>query len=58
MQIYQAVTIKPGASSNVTFNSDATDSDFIVSNDDEEAFRVDGANREVVINEGFWSNRL
>ena len=27
------------------------DSDFIVSNDDEEAFRVDGANREVVINE-------
>ena len=46
-----AVTINPGASSNVTINSDATDSDFIVSNDDEEAFRVDGANREVVINE-------
>ena len=36
---------------NVTINSDATDSDFIVSNDNEEAFRVDGANREVVINE-------
>ena len=46
-----AVTINPGASSNVTINSDATDSDFIVSNDNEEAFRVDGANREVVINE-------
>jgi len=46
-----AVTINPGASSNVTINSDATDSDFIVSNDDEEALRVDGANREVVINE-------
>ena len=46
-----AVAINPGASSNVTINSDATDSDFIVSNDDEEAFRVDGANREVVINE-------
>ena len=46
-----AVTINPGASSNITFNSDATDSDFIVSNDNEEAFRVDGANREVVINE-------
>ena len=46
-----AVTINPGASSNVTINSDATDSDFVVSNDDEEAFRVDGANREVVINE-------
>jgi len=46
-----AVTIKPGASSNVTINSDATDSDFIVSNDNEEALRVDGANREVVINE-------
>ena len=49
--IPSAVTINPGASSNITFNSDATDSDFIVSNDDEEAFRVDGANREVVINE-------
>ena len=35
-----AVTINPGASSNITFNSDATDSDFIVSNDDEEAFRL------------------
>ena len=46
-----AVAINPGASSNVTINSDATDSDFIVSNDDEEALRVDGANREVVINE-------
>ena len=46
-----AVTISPGASSNITFNSDATDSDFIVSNDNEEALRVDGANREVVINE-------
>ena len=46
-----AVTINPGASSNITFNSDATDSDFIVSNDNEEALRVDGANREVVINE-------
>ena len=46
-----AVTINPGASSNVLINSSATDSDFIVSNDDEEAFRVDGANREVVINE-------
>ena len=46
-----AVAINPGASSNVTINSDATDSDFVVSNDDEEAFRVDGANREVVINE-------
>ena len=46
-----AVTINPGASSNVTINSDATDSDFIVSNDNEEALRVDGANREVVINE-------
>ena len=46
-----AVTINPGASSNVTINSDATDSDFIVSNDNEEAFRCDGANREVVINE-------
>jgi hypothetical protein len=46
-----AVAINPGASSNITFNSDATDSDFIVSNDDEEAFRCDGANREVVINE-------
>ena len=46
-----AVAINPGASSNVTVNSDATDSDFIVSNDNEEAFRVDGANREVVINE-------
>ena len=46
-----AVTINPGASSNITFNSDATDSDFIVSNDNEEAFRCDGANREVVINE-------
>lgn len=47
-----AVTINPGASSNITFNSDATDSDFIVSNDNEEALRVDGANREVVINDG------
>ena len=46
-----AVAINPGASSNVTINSDATDSDFIVSNDNEEAFRCDGANREVVINE-------
>jgi len=46
-----AVTINPGASSNITFNSDATDSDFIVSNDNEEAFRCDGANREVVVNE-------
>jgi len=46
-----AVTINPGASANVSINSDATDSDFVVSNDDEEAFRVDGANREVVINE-------
>ena len=46
-----AVTINPGASSNVTINSDATNSDFIVSNDNEEAFRVDGGNREVVINE-------
>ena len=46
-----AVAINPGASANVTINSSATDSDFIVSNDDEEAFRVDGANREVVINE-------
>tara|TARA_R110002073_G_scaffold331380_2_gene516119 strand:- start:186 stop:731 length:546 start_codon:yes stop_codon:yes gene_type:complete len=46
-----AVSINPGASANITFNSDATDSDFIVSNDNEEAFRVDGANREVVINE-------
>jgi hypothetical protein len=32
-----AVAINPGASSNVTINSDATDSDFVVSNDDEEA---------------------
>ena len=40
-----AVTINPGASSNVLINSSATDSDFIVSNDDEEAFRVDVANR-------------
>ena len=46
-----AVAINPGASSNVTINSDATNSDFIVSNDNEEAFRVDGRNREVVINE-------
>ena len=46
-----AVAINPGASSNVTINSDATNSDFIVSNDNEEAFRVDGGNREVVINE-------
>ncbi len=46
-----AVSINPGASANVTVNSDATDSDFIVSNDNEEAFRCDGANREVVINE-------
>ena len=46
-----AVAINPGASANVTINANATDSDFIVSNDDEEAFRVDGANREVVINE-------
>ena len=49
--IQTAVAINPGASSNVTINSDATNSDFIVSNDNEEAFRVDGGNREVVINE-------
>ena len=46
-----AVSINPGAAANVTVNSSATDSDFVVSNDNEEAFRVDGANREVVINE-------
>ena len=46
-----AVSINPGASANFTINSSATDSDFVVSNDNEEALRVDGANREVVINE-------
>jgi len=46
-----AVSINPGAAANVTINSSATDSDFVVSNDNEEAFRVDGASREVVINE-------
>ena len=46
------VAINPGASGNVIINSDLADVDFVVSNDDEEAFRVDGANREVVINEG------
>ena len=45
------VVINPGASGNVTINSDASDVDFVVSNDNEEAFRVDGANREVVVNE-------
>ena len=55
-KIPTAVTIEPGASSNVVINGDATNSDFIVSNDNEEAFRVDGGNREVVINEasGQW----
>ena len=47
-----AVTINPGASSNVVINSNATDSDFIVSTDTTEAFRVDGGNEEVVVNEG------
>ena len=46
-----SVVINPGASGSVTINSDAADSDFVVSNDNEEALRVDGANREVVINE-------
>ena len=45
------VVFNPGASANFTINSSATDSDFVVSNDNEEALRVDGANREVVINE-------
>ena len=47
-----AVPINPGASSNVVINSNATDSDFIVSTDTTEAFRVDGGNEEVVVNEG------
>lgn len=46
------VAINPGASGNVVINSDLADVDFVISNDNEEAFRVDGANREVVINEG------
>ena len=46
------VVINPGASGSVTINSDLADVDFVVSNDNEEAFRVDGGNREVVINEG------
>ena len=46
-----SVVVNPGASGSVTINSDAADSDFVVSNDNEEALRVDGANREVVINE-------
>ena len=46
-----SVTVNPGGSGSVTINSDLADVDFVVSNDDEEAFRVDGANREVVINE-------
>lgn len=50
--IPNSVTINPGASGAVTVNSDLADVDFVVSNDNEEAFRVDGANREVVINEG------
>lgn len=50
--IPNTVVVNPGASGNVTINSDLADVDFVVSNDDEEAFRVDGANREVVVNEG------
>ena len=49
--IPSSVVINPGASGSVTINSDAADSDFVVSNDNEEAFRCDGANREVVVNE-------
>jgi len=45
------VAINPGASGSVVINSGLSDSDFVVSNDDEEALRVDGANREVVVNE-------
>mgnify|MGYP001553995158 CR=1 FL=1 len=50
--IPNTVVVNPGASGNVTINSDLADVDFVVSNDNEEAFRVDGGNREVVINEG------
>ena len=46
-----SVTVNPGGSGSVTINSDLTDVDFVVSGDVEEAFRVDGGNREVVINE-------
>jgi len=46
-----AVSINPGASSNITFNSNLTDSDFVVSTDTVEALRVDGGNEEVVVNE-------
>ena len=49
--IPNTVVINPGASGSVTINSDAADADFVVSNDNEEAFRCDGANREVVVNE-------
>ena len=46
-----SVTVNPGGSGSVTINSDLADVDFVVSGDVEEAFRVDGGNREVVINE-------
>jgi hypothetical protein len=56
--IPNSVAVNPGASGSVTVNSDLADVDFVVSNDDEEAFRVDGGNREVVINEGSGSTDL
>ena len=45
-----AVTINPGDSNDVVINSNLTDSDFVVYNDDEEAFRVDSNNRKVTVN--------